>query len=289
MTVEMSEATGTRIPASFFDRGRLSEVAERLAPTYQNAQPFPHIVIDDFVDEEALDRVVSEFPAPPARSHGGLEVKKSSLADEMQLGPFTRHYLAQFNSAVFLEFLESLTGISGLVADPHYLGGGLHQTETGGFLKVHADFNKHKHLKLDRRLNLILYLNRDWKEEWGGHLELWNRDMSKCEAKVAPRFNRCVIFNTTDFSYHGHPDPLTCPEGITRKSIALYYYSNGRPAEEVSSEHSTLFRARPGEVMRRPPAYVARTIAENVLPPIVFKGLAAAAKRRRGGPRWRND
>jgi Rps23 Pro-64 3,4-dihydroxylase Tpa1-like proline 4-hydroxylase len=93
---------------------------------------------------------------------------------------------------------------------------------------VHADFNRHEKLNLDRRLNLLLYLNRDWKEEYGGHLQLWTRDMGRCVVKVLPVFNRCVVFSTTDFSYHGHPDPLTCPPGRTRKSIAMYYYTNGR-------------------------------------------------------------
>ena len=113
-------------------------------------------------------------------------------------------FLLEFvKGCVFLEFLESLTGIDGLIPDPYYEGGGLHPIVPGGFLKVHADFNWHKDLKLDRRLNVIVYLNRNWKEEYGGHLELWNREMTRCERRVLPIFNRCVIFSTTDFSYHG--------------------------------------------------------------------------------------
>jgi hypothetical protein len=93
----------------------------------------------------------------------------------------------------------------------------------------------------------LIYLNRDWREEYGGHLELWNAAMTQCDVRVLPVFNRAVIFSTTDRSFHGHPDPLKCPEGMTRKSMALYYYSRGRPEEEVSPSHSTLWQIRPAE------------------------------------------
>ena len=122
-----------------------------------------------------------------------------------------------------------MTGIQSLIPDPSFQGGGLHQIVPGGKLGIHADFNKHSRFGLDRRLNLLLYLNKNWREEYGGHLELWDRDMTHCEAKVAPIFNRVMVFGTTDFTYHGHPDPLRCPEGMTRKSLALYYFSDGRP------------------------------------------------------------
>ena len=141
-----------------------------------------------------------------------------------------------------LQFLEALTGIEGLIPDPYFGGAGPHQIEPGGFLKIHADFNWHPLLKLDRRLNLIVYLNREWREEYGGHIELWDREMTRCERKVLPVWNRTVVFNTTDFSYHGHPEPLASPPGTTRKSVSFYYYSNGRPAEERSAPHDTLFR-----------------------------------------------
>jgi hypothetical protein len=142
-----------------------------------------------------------------------------------------------------------LTGIQGLVPDPHLWGGGLHQILPGGKLAVHADFNKYPHFKLDRRLNVLVYLNRDWQEQWGGQLELWNRDMTRCEQRILPLFNRMVCFSTTDSSFHGHPDPLRCPADRTRRSLALYYYSNGRPAEEIGRPHTTLFQYRPDDEM----------------------------------------
>ena len=153
-----------------------------------------------------------------------------------------RRFLAFLNSAPMLEFLEALTGIEGLIPDPYFGGAGPHQSSRGGFLKIHADFNWHPKLQLDRRVNMLVYLNKDWREEYGGHLELWDREVSRCEQKVLPVFNRTAIFNTTDFSFHGHPAPMTCPPEMTRKSISMYYYTNGRPEEERSAPHDTVFK-----------------------------------------------
>ena len=213
--------------------------------------------MDDFLPEQVLDDVLAEFPSP----HGAdwftfdspLE-RKLATKDDSLMGPATRHLLAELNSSAFIEFLERLTGIDGLVPDPHFVGGGLHQIERGGHLKVHADFNRHPRTDLERRLNVLIYLNRDWKDEYGGAFELWNEDMTRCETKVMPYFNRCVVFSTTSTSFHGHPEPLSCPEDRTRKSLALYYYSKDRPAEERGSVHNTLFKARPGEDLPEPSA-----------------------------------
>ena len=231
-----------------FDLEKLERIALEQHETYVRATPFPHIVLDDFLTGEELEKVLGEFPKPGSADWLRLHhenSKKLALNDELQFGENTRRILTELNSSTFLGFLEKLTGIEGLVPDPHFWGGGLHQIERGGFLNVHADFNWYEKLKLDRRLNLLLYLNQDWSEGYGGHLELWSRDMSRSEKKILPVFNRCVIFSTTDFSYHGHPTPLTCPEGRTRKSLALYYYTNGRPLGEVSRPHSTLYQ-KPG-------------------------------------------
>lgn len=219
---------------------------------YITAKPFPHIVIDNFLPEVILEEIIQEFPKPESIDWQAFKVaeeRKLASKSELQMGEKTRFLLYQLNSGIFLDFLEKLTGIDGLIPDPYFVGGGLHQIQREGYLKVHVDFNRHQKLRLDRRLNLLLYLNQDWQEEYGGHLQLWDHTMTQCEQSILPIFNRCVIFSTTDFSYHGHPEPLNTPEGLTRKSLALYYYSNGRPAEEVvnDGEHSTLFQARPGE------------------------------------------
>mmetsp|Transcript_7940 Transcript_7940/g.36165 ORF Transcript_7940/g.36165 Transcript_7940/m.36165 type:complete len:185 (-) Transcript_7940:162-716(-) len=162
------------------------------------------------------------------------------------MGPNTRLVFSLLKSSMFVAFLERLTGIDDIIPDPHYRGSGLHQTEPGGFLRVHADFNRYESLKLDRRVNVFLFLNQDWDHSWGGALELWPRDMSTCEQKIQPVFNRLVIFRTTDFSYHGYTDPIRSP--YPRRSVSMYYYTNGRPADEKADPsdgkhaHGTLWQ-----------------------------------------------
>jgi Rps23 Pro-64 3,4-dihydroxylase Tpa1-like proline 4-hydroxylase len=260
----------------FLPLARMREVAGSARAIYRSARPFPHIMLDDFFDRTLLDEVLREFPQPGAirwqSFDNDREIKLASAA-EASFGPVTRLLLYHLNSITFLEFLSQVTGIANLIPDPSFEGGGLHQIIPGGKLGVHADFNKHRAYGLDRRLNLLLYLNKDWREEYGGHLQLWDREMTRCEARVAPLFNRVMIFSTTDFTYHGHPDPLSCPEGMTRKSLALYYFTNGRPAEEVSGEHSTVFRARDAADFRPTARQRLRWLVSDLLPPILARRL----------------
>lgn len=250
------------------------ELADRNRDEYARAEPFRHIVMDDFLSPDTLREVANSFPdLRDGKWHEFDNPREKKLASEQEseMEDQARWLLYQLNSSTFMRFLEELTGIEGLIPDPYFVGGGLHQIEPGGFLKIHADFNRHLKLKLDRRLNLLIYLNEDWQEEWGGALELWDKDMSRCAHKIFPIFNRAVVFETTDFSFHGHPDPLACPAGRTRKSLALYYYSNGRPAEEISGEHGTLMRERPGEEIRTPQEIAAvsgfRFMIKRFVPP----------------------
>ena len=125
----------------------------------------------------------------------------------------------------------------------------MHEIKSGGLLKVHTDFSKHPTNNFDRRVNVLIYLNKDWKEEYKGCLELWDKEMKSCKQKILPLFNKMVIFSTTDFSNHGHPDPIDCPNDISRKSIALYYFSKGRPKEEIldsDQKNRTYFKNRSG-------------------------------------------
>ena len=152
-------------------------------------------------------------------------------------------------SSTFVRFLEALTGVHDIIPDPHFRGSGLHQTTKGGKLDIHADFNRYARFGLDRRVNTFTFLNKNWDESWGGYLELWTRDMKKCAQRVAPSFNRLVVFSSTDFSYHGHPLPLEAPLHRSRRSVALYYYTNGRPDNEKDTRygtHSTLWQTPVG-------------------------------------------
>ena len=219
-----------------------------LAASYQAAAPFPHIVIDNLFDDALLRQILGVFPKAgdmPWRSFDSETEKKLGYWHTNTLAPVIWDFLQAMNAPPMLDFLEQLTGIDGLIPDPYFGGAGLHQILPGGFLKVHVDFNIHPKMKLDRRLNMLVYLNEDWQDAWGGPLELWDRDISRCYEKIAPVFNRTVVFSTTDWSYHGHPHPLSCPEGESRKSLSFYYYTNGRPESERSPEHDTIFRNTP--------------------------------------------
>ena len=231
----------------------LDSVAKENKNKFLNNTPFPHLVFDNFFNEAFLDSIENNFP-DLEQELGTTEFdtkrdKKKFATDLNFVFPEKINFLLNIlNSYKFLNFLQQLTGIKEtLMPDPYFWGGGLHQMKKGGFLKVHSDFNYHPLSKLDRRINILIYLNKEWKNEYGGHLELWDKNMENCGKKISPIFNKMVVFNTNDFSYHGHPDPLNCPENMTRKSIALYYYSNGRPKEEINEKlrfHSTIYRNR---------------------------------------------
>ena len=224
-----------------------------LAKLYQGALPFPFIVIDDFLPGVIAEAVADDLPDRASRDWTKLPTEdqkgKHVISDESKLPLIIRALIHELNSGYFLRFLEKLTGIDELIADTKLVGGGVHMVERGGKLSVHVDFSHHPTNGLNRRLNFLLYLNKNWQEEYGGHFELWSRDIKTCEQKILPIFNRCAIFSTSPISYHGHPEPLSCPESMTRNSIALYYFSKGRPKEE-DSEHNTLFKSRPEDSFR---------------------------------------
>ncbi|MDN3664285.1 2OG-Fe(II) oxygenase [Algibacter miyuki] len=217
---------------------------------YQNATPYPHIVFDDFLEKQAADYALDVFPK--IKDAGWIHYlhvneKKHGLNKLDLIPEFIRDdIIKEFNSLTFVEYLENLTGIKNLLPDTTIEGGGIHQSENKGFLNIHADFTVHPHKKTwRRRVNVLIYLNKNWSSSYGGALELWEKDMSSCTVSIAPIFNRIVIFNTDEDSYHGFPDPINCPEDVTRKSIALYYFTE----EKIGSfrKKSTNYRARPND------------------------------------------
>lgn len=251
---------------------------------YRKADPFPHAVIEGLFPADTLDAVLAEFPSPKQvdwiEYDTGKE-KKLGMRVDSKIGDLSRGFLHYLNSAPVIQYLEELTGIESLIPDPYYQGGGFHQIQRGGFLKIHADFNWHRKLKLHRRINLLVYLNKDWQEEYGGHLELWDREAGVAKRKILPLFGRCVVFSTTDFAFHGHPEPLNCPEGRTRKSIALYYYSSSRPKEEISEAHTTLWMKRNDAEWSEPRFDKARSLLDRLTPPI-FGDIARGLRGKRG-------
>ena len=153
--------------------------------------------------------------------------------------------LYSLNEPWFLENLNILTGIENLVSDPNFHGGGMHCTKRHGKLDVHIDYSLHPQMNYERRINLILYLNSDWESKYGGNLEFWDNNVSNCEKSIEPIFNRAVIFNTSDISFHGHPDPLNCPDHICRKSLAWYYLT--KPQKNVTKRYRARFVPRPND------------------------------------------
>ncbi len=218
----------------------LIELGSNMHHKYKNNPPFPNIVLDDFFDEKQLLKVLSEFPSLGKKRedifYSNPNESKYASNGIYRFGSVTRSFVSFLNSQPFLEFLQNLTGIKEtLVPDPYFQGGGFHEIKQGGYLKLHVDFHQHKLMKLDRRINVLIYLNEDWEEEYGGYFELWEKDKSKCITKILPSFNKLAIFSTTDDSWHGHPDPLQCPKDRSRKSLALYYYTNGRSGAEIKA------------------------------------------------------
>jgi hypothetical protein len=231
-----------------FDEQECRAAGQPLRERYRGARPFPHIVLDDFLSPDLLKRVLESFPSNEGKKffdRNQERLKFQFQPHETDSG-LVRNLFAELNGAAFLGFLEEMTGIEGLIADPWFEGGGLHETKRGGHLGVHADFNVHGRLKAQRRINLLIYLNDDWEDDYGGQLELWDRQMTECVVRVKPLLGRAVIFNTDLDSFHGHPDPLTCPADRSRRSIATYYYS--APEEGIASlpKRTTNFQVRPG-------------------------------------------
>lgn len=235
---------------------RLAKLAGDYKEAYRAADPFPHIHIDGMFPESTLRLLSRELPEKrekgtkcwikAAQCYGGnvggkgsKRVKvdphqflKGTLENENIMGLHTKVVFDMLKGSAFVKFLEELSGISQIIADPHYRGSGVHVTSAGGMLKIHSDFNTYGDYNLRRRVNIFIFLNDRWPDRYGGHLELWNRNMSSCRQRIAPSWGRFVAFNSNDFSYHGHPEPLAAPDGRFRRSLALYYYTQGAPKED---------------------------------------------------------
>lgn len=239
------------LPPLIFAIDELAELANKHRADYNLADPFPHVAIDDFLSLPHAEKVLSVFPD----QHSPIwldwklrdtihQPKKQGIGHASRLvnvSPYLQTILFAFNSYPFLNFLEKLTGIGKLLPDPHFHGGGLHQILSGGKLAVHTDFNELRPLDLYRRINVLFYLNKDWRPEYQGNLELWDENVQNCVRTITPIFNRLVVFNTTKKSFHGHPIPLNTPLGITRKSIALYSYT-AKPAPDAKYDEVTDWR-----------------------------------------------
>ncbi|MEO7787573.1 MAG: 2OG-Fe(II) oxygenase [Sphingomicrobium sp.] len=250
-------------------------LGKELQAGYQAAAPFPHAVIDDFLPPAILDEMLALWPELSLGAEGmtfdrAQERFKSSYQPEA-MPEAARRLFYSFNSKPFIKLMENITGIKGLIPDPYFMGAGFHEIKQGGHLSVHADFNHHVIMNLERRINVLIYLNKDWQSEFGGGLELWDEKMTTLHHDIVPAFNRCVIFNTTSNSQHGNPQPVAHPQGISRKSIALYYYT--ATWSETKRAHTTQFQVRPGSADKTDWAVKLGEIKDELLPPILARKL----------------
>ncbi len=253
----------SRSQTAVLDLDRLEQQVDRLHEEYVAGKPFPHIVLDHFLEPSAVSAAIAEFPSTERegwKNYLHTNERKYSNTHPETWGPALRDILAALNSPRFLAFVSSLTGIEDLIPDPTLEGGGLHQSLRGGYLNMHADFTVHPHVQdWRRRVNILVYLNESWRPEYGGQLELWSTDMKECVKKVSPEANRVLIFNTDVDSYHGHPEPMECPEDESRKSLALYYFTR----ESDPLVRSTNYRARPGDGARSVTIYLDKQLLKG--------------------------
>ncbi len=269
----------------YLDSKKARAFGEELSGSYCFAEPFPHIVIDNFLPLPLIEQIYNLFPNERLADDKFYENDYSGLHKRQVLPESCEQKIRGifhfFNSSPVLQFLEGLTTIDSLIGDPYFNGGGFHEIFRGGRLGVHADFRINEQLHLNRRINMLIYLNKNWDPVFGGNLELWDRGMKSKVNSVAPVFNRCVIFNTDADSYHGHPDPLNTPSGITRKSIALYYYTASKKVYEDTPAHSTMYVARPGDsidIKRQAAKQRLLNYLKDWIPPAVFRGLVKLKK-----------
>ncbi|CDZ44772.1 2OG-Fe(II) oxygenase [Neorhizobium galegae] len=254
-------------------------MARNYAEAYQSASPYPHICIDNFLPEQVLENVLADLRNRPEKETTfarAQENKKVSYVPE-RLPAYTKNLFYALNSRPFILFLEEMTGIEGLIPDPFFFGAGVHETANGGHLDIHADFNLHSKMKVERRLNTLIYLNKDWREEWGGSFEIWDKEMKGKVHSFTPLFNRMVTFSTTSDSFHGNPSVVNHPEDKTRDSIALYYYT--ATWDESRKSHSTLFKPRPNSADKKDYAEIRRDVLREFTPPMLYRRIIGPLSR----------
>lgn len=246
------------------DMTRLTADLDRATEDYRAGTPFPHIVLDDVLHRPAFDTAVADFPGIEDEFWKGYVHVNETKFSNTQTDTWASSLQAvasEFCSPEFVSYLEKLTGIDDLIPDYTMDGGGLHMTKRGGHLNIHADFSTHHtHETWARRVNILLYLNEEWHDDWGGKLELWDKDMTACQGRVTPAGNRMLVFTTSDDSFHGHPDGLTCPPDMARRSLAMYYFTE----EAAPVRKSTNYQARPEETRVRKAAIAADRIVLDV-------------------------
>jgi Rps23 Pro-64 3,4-dihydroxylase Tpa1-like proline 4-hydroxylase len=228
---------------------------DALLEQVRRATPFPHFCIDNFLDEVFAEQVEQAFPSFGEAAQIGRTFSAVNEKKKIQVTDSTKFAkpIAELNRALaapeFCDLLSAVFAIPKLLPDEELIGGGIHQTGPRGHLDVHVDFNYIEDRQLHRRLNILIYFNKNWQPDWGGNIELWDKDVKVCHHSLSPIFNRCVVFATSEISYHG-VTAVRCPNNQVRKSFAAYYYTKEMPLHWNGEVHSTNFRARPDEFLK---------------------------------------
>ena len=219
---------------------------ERITASFEHGHPFKHVVIDGFFDPRVADEVADAIPASSDAFEFSYNnpVEKKRVISDLDRVPRIKDVFSTLEKNVPL--FETISGIRGLEYDTDVHGGGVHRFEHGGKLDLHLDYSMHPTTGKERRLNLIVFMSREWDERWGGSLELWNANCTARRASIAPKFNRAVIFATGNVSWHGVPCPVHCPPGMTRDSIACYFVSDPTPAMD-STRQKAAFVPHPAQ------------------------------------------
>jgi len=238
------------VAPSFNEEYFSEEKIKKLQNEFQHAKPYKHLVMDNFLKKDFADILHDNFPPTEklAKHYNGINENKSEGANFGDFHPAFADLRKDLMSKEFTAWMSAVTGIADVFVTDDNLGCGLHEGKNGSFLDVHIDFNIHAEKNVHRRLNMLIYMNKDWKPEYGGDLEMWNANMTNCDKKVAPLFNRAVIFETNEISYHGY-SKINVPEGMTRKSIYTYFYTEIR--EDAVKYHDTIFKPRPDETFTK--------------------------------------
>lgn len=256
---------------------KLSDVAylDGLRAQLAAARPYPHLVVEGWFNPVLLDLVRDEFNALPRKEwttqfNEYARVERSRT--DARMGPASQLYFSTIHSSFFLKVLSYVSSVSDLVPDPHLFGGGLHETLTGGSFGIHTDFDRHPCNALNNEMVFITYLNKGWQPEWNGALELWDADQKQCEAKVEPEFGRSILMTHGKTHFHGHSKPLTPPPGVTRRSVAAYFYANRFAREDRREAMLSKFLFATKQDRRK-------QLAKQILPPILVAAIKRFLKR----------
>ncbi|MES2673436.1 MAG: 2OG-Fe(II) oxygenase [Pseudomonadota bacterium] len=255
------------VDARLYNEIYLLDLRQRI----KTAQPFQHIVEDGWFNPQLLELVLEEFDlSDPTALWRSVSDKNQSTRRSLvnaTLGPASQIYFNLVNSGWFVQVLSFLTGVDDLLVDAHLYGGGLHETKAGGRFGIHRDFDRHVRSGLHNEMVMITYLNKSWQSEWNGALELWDATKTRCVTSIAPEFGRTILMRHGPNSFHGHPQPLTPPEGVTRRSLASYYYSNHFAKIDREGRHNSLFLFMSNSDR-------ARHVSKAIMPPMLWEVIS---------------